>query len=78
MNELLDPKNECYDNPLLWVSSMYNLLETYELVYEIKTSPEFRLHRMLCKYEENKNKYTPPPSGKIPKNVKIKSTHKKN
>ena len=77
MNELLDPSNEDYGNYLLWASSMYNLLEIFEIVYGIEVTPEFQLHRLLCSYEVNKKTRTPPPGNKIPKNVKIKTTYKR-
>ena len=68
VKELNNPsKNE----PVLWASSMYNLLSIYESVHKIKPNKKVQISRLLHKYNKNPRVYTSPPGNKIPKNIKL-------
>ena len=67
-----DLDNPEKNNPLSWVASMYNLLEIYQTLYKIKSSIPLQIYKLLKKYNKNPKIHTPPPGGKIPKNVKIR------
>ena len=49
-------------DPLLWSSSMRNLVETFEAKHNIKPSVKIRLERLENKYKKNPKRYTPPPN----------------
>lgn len=67
--QLNDPNT---NYPLSWVSSMYNLLNIYEAVHEVKSTIPIQVYKLLKKFNKNKRYNTAPPGNKIPKSVKIK------
>lgn len=60
------------NNPLSWAASAYNLLRIYEAVYKINSTNDVQLYKLLKKYNKNPYLHTPPPGGKIPKDIKVK------
>lgn len=67
--QLCDPN---VNNPISWPTSMYNLLEIYESIHKVKSTPQIKIYKLLSKYNTNKHIYITPPGGKIPKDIKIK------
>jgi len=55
---------------------MYNLLEIYEYIYKVKSTPSIKIYKLLSKYNTNKHIYTAPPGSNIPRNIKIKKVKK--
>jgi hypothetical protein len=72
-----DVSNPRQNNPISWLSSMYNLIQIYEGVYNVKPNHSVQVYKLLLKYTKHPRNNTPPPGNKIPKSVKIKKVIEK-
>lgn len=53
---------EIYEkNPEEWLASMYNLIESFEIMHRAKPSVINRLKKLEKKYKTNPRRYTAPP-----------------
>ena len=56
--------------PHSWLASMINLLNVYQEVHRFRSTTPEQLYKIGNKYFKYKG-WTPPPGGKIPKNVRL-------